>query len=94
MPGRDDIYLTCIGHANIDAMLGKSPLTIGAHRRQSLNAIDMALTFGKLPAYHPRGPFPMDDPVGMILAVDTLLKSLIAKGRLVDHVQFTTLQKL
>jgi hypothetical protein len=94
LPGQDDVYLTCIRQANIDAMLGKSPLTIGAHRQQSLNATDMALTFGKLPAYHPRRPFPMDNLVGMSLAVDILLKSLIAKGRLVDHVQFTTLRKL
>jgi hypothetical protein len=94
VPGRDDVYLTCICQANIDTMLGKSPLTIGAHRRQSLNTIDTALTFRKLPAYHLRGPFLMDNPVGMSLAVDILLKSLIAKGRLVDHVQFATLRKL
>jgi hypothetical protein len=75
-------------------MLGKSPLTIGAHRRQSLNAIDTALTFGKLPAYHPHEPFPIDDPVGMSLVVDILLKSLIAKERLVTHIQFATLQRL
>jgi hypothetical protein len=72
-------------------MLGKFLLTIRAHRWQSLNAIDTALTFGKLPVYHLRGPFPMDDPVEMSLAVDILLKSLIAKGRLVDHVRFATL---
>jgi hypothetical protein len=94
VPGRDDIYLTCIRQANIDAMLGKSPLTIGAHRWQSLNAIDTALTFGKLPAYHLHGPFPMDNLVGMSLVVDNLLKSLIAKGKLVNHVQFATLRKL
>ena len=49
---------------------------------------------GKTPAYHPRGPFPLGDPVGMSLAVDMLVKSLVAKGRLADHVQFATLHKL
>jgi len=28
VPGRDDISMTCIRQANLDAMLGKSPLTI------------------------------------------------------------------
>ncbi len=36
----------------------------------------------------------MIDQVGMILAVDILLKSLIARGKLVEHVQFATLRKL
>jgi hypothetical protein len=40
----------------------------------------------KTPAYHPRGPFPRGDPVGMSLAVDMLLKSIVAKGRILDHV--------
>jgi len=34
-PGRDDVYLTCIHRANLDAMLRKSPLTIRAHRSQT-----------------------------------------------------------
>ncbi len=25
VPGRDDLYLTCIRRANLDAMLGKAP---------------------------------------------------------------------
>jgi hypothetical protein len=40
LPGLDDVYLTCIRQTNIDAMLDKSLLTIGAHRWQSFNAID------------------------------------------------------
>ena len=36
----------------------------------------------------------MADEVGMSLAVDLLLKSLWAKGRILDHVQFATLRKL
>jgi hypothetical protein len=94
VPGRDDIYLACMRCANINAMLGKSPLTIRAHRQESERAISMALAFGKTPAYHPRGPFPMANQVGMSLAVNILLKSLVAKGMLIKHVQFPTLQKL
>ena len=36
----------------------------------------------------------MGDMVGMSLAVDMLLKSLVAKGRILDHVQFATLRKM
>jgi hypothetical protein len=93
-PGRDDVYLTCIRRANLDAMLGKSPLTIKAHRSQTLASLQNAMRIGKTLAYHRRGPFLVDDPVGMSLAVDMLLKSLVAKGRILDHVQFATLQKM
>jgi len=84
--GRDNVYLTCIHQANLDSMLGKSPLTIRAHRSQTLASLQNAMRIGKTPAYHPRGPFPVGDPVGMSLAVDMLLKSLVAKGRILDHV--------
>ena len=90
----DDVYLACIRRANLDAMLGKSPLTIRAHRRETIGVLENSRLIGKTPAYHPRGPFPLGDPVGMSLAVDMLVKSLVAKGRLADHVQFATLRKL
>jgi hypothetical protein len=92
--GSDDVYLACIRRANLDAMLGKSPLTIRAHRRETIGVLENSRLIGKTPAYHPRGPFPLGDPVGMSLAVDMLLKSLVAKGRIANHVQFATLRKL
>jgi hypothetical protein len=94
VPGRDDLYHTCIRRANLDAMLGKSPLTIKAHRRETLVALENAASIGKTPAYHPRGPFPISDEVGMNLAVDMLLKSLRARGRILDHFQYGTLRKM
>ena len=90
----DDVYLACIRRANLDAMLGKSPLTIRAHRRETIGVLENSRLIGKTPAYHPRGPFPLGDPVGMSLAVDMLVKSLVAKGRIENHVQFATLRKL
>jgi hypothetical protein len=93
-PGKDDIYLTCIRRANLDAMLGKSPLTIRAHRSQTLSSLQNAMRIDKTPSYHPRSPFPGGDPVGLSLAVDMLLKSLVAKGMILNHVQFATLQKM
>jgi hypothetical protein len=76
MLGRDDLYVTCIRRANLDAMLGKSPLTIRAHRRETLTSLKNASLIRKTLAYHPRGPFPMNDEVGMSLMVDMLLKLL------------------
>jgi hypothetical protein len=93
-PGREDVYISCIRQANLDAMLGKSPLTIRAHRSQTLASLQNAMRIGKTPTYHPRGPFPVGDPVGMSLAVDMILKSLVAKGRIMDQVQFAMLQKM
>jgi hypothetical protein len=94
VPKRDNLYLTCIRQANLDAMLGKSPLTIKAHHRETLAVLENSARIRKTPAYHPRGPFPMADVVGMSLAVDLLLKSLQAKGRILDHVQYATLRKM
>ncbi len=88
------MYLACIRRANLDAMLGKSPLMIRAHRREAIAVFENSRLIGKTPAYHPRGPFPVGNPVGMSLAVDMLIKSLVAKGHIVNHVQFSTLRKL
>ena len=79
------MYVACIRRANLDAMLGKSPLTIRAHRRETVAMIENSRLIGKTPTYPPRGHFPLEDLVGMSLAVDMLLKSLMAKGRIVDH---------
>ncbi len=90
----DEVYLVCIMRANLDAMLGKSPLTIRAHRRETIAVFENSRLIGKTPAYHPRGPFPVGNPMGMSLGVDMLIKSLVAKERIADHVQFSTLRKL
>ena len=94
MPGKGDVYLTCIRRANLDAMLGKSPLTIRAHRSRTLSSLQNEMRIDKTPSYHPRGPFPRRDPVGMSLAVDMLLKSLVAKRRILDHIKFAMLRKM
>ena len=93
-PGRDDIYLACIRRSNLDAMLGKSPLTIENHARESRAAVKNAELINKTPSYHQRGPFPLSDNVGMGLAIDMQLKSITAKGRIKEHVQFATLRRL
>ena len=86
--------LACIHRANLDAMAGKSPLTIRGHLMETIAVLRNAERINKTPSYHPRGPFPLGDPVGMGLAIDMLTKSVVAKGRLVDYVQFSTIRKL
>jgi len=90
----DDVYLACIRRANLDAMLGKSPLMIRAHRRETIAVLENSRLIEKTPAYHPRGPFPLGDHVGMSLAVDIMVKFLVAKSCIANHVQFATLRKL
>ena len=93
-PGRDDKYLTCIRRANLDGMLGKSLSMIQFHKRETLAALKNAKVIGKMPTYHARGPFPISDLMGMSLVVDMLVKSLVAKGRIFKHIQFSTLRKM
>ena len=75
-------------------MLGKSPLTIANHVRERRTVIKNAVIINKTPSYYPRGPFPLGDLVGMGLAINMELKSLMAKGCIRDHVQFSTLRRL
>ncbi len=90
----DDVFQACIKQANLDSMLGKSPLTIANHVRETRTVIKNAVMINTIPSYYPQGPFPLGDPVGMGLAVDMELKSLMAKGHIRDHVQFSTLRRL
>jgi hypothetical protein len=92
--GKDNVYRACIKQANLHAMLGKSPLTIANHVRESKAVVKNAGLINKTPSFYPRGPFPLSDLVGMGLAVDMELKSLVAKGRIHEHVQFSTLRRL
>jgi hypothetical protein len=89
--GADDVYVVCIKRANLDAMLGESPLTIHNHSQESQTVVKSASLINKMPSYYPRTPFPVADLVGMGLAVDMELKSLLAKGRIRKHVQFSML---
>jgi hypothetical protein len=80
--GDDDVYMVCIKRANLDAMLGKSPLTIQNHLRESRSVVKNASLINKTPTYYTRGPFPLGDAVRMGLAVNMELKSLVARGRI------------
>jgi hypothetical protein len=92
---RSDKYLMCDRCTNLDAITGKSPLTILAHLRETRGVVlRNAKLVNKTPSYHPRRPYSLLDPVGMGVAVDMLLKSITARGRIKDHVQFSTIRKI
>ena len=61
----DECFMVCIRRANLDSMAGKSQLTIVAHLRETMTVVNNASLINKTPSYHPRGPFPMADSVGM-----------------------------
>ncbi len=50
--GKDDYYVACIKRANIDAMLGKSPLTIVNHLRETSAVVKNLALINKTPSYH------------------------------------------
>jgi len=77
-----DLYVKAIRQANLDAMHGYSPLTVSAHVREMKSIIRNAKTVGRTPNFQPRGPMPTNDTCGMGPAVDELLKSRIARGRI------------
>jgi len=93
-PGLDDLYVSHIRRANLDAMAGKATNTILTHRRNVKRMLRDAIEIRKTPSTLPRGPFPLDDKVGMSLAVDELHYSITGRGRINDHVQFDTIRKL
>ena len=78
----EDCFMACIRRTSLDAMAGKSLLTNVAHLRETMTLVNNAVLINKTPSDHPRGPFPMTESVGMGLAVDMLLKSLVAKGHI------------
>lgn len=93
-PGLDDLYVSHIRRANLDAMAGKSKNTIAGHRRNVKRMLRDAMEIRKTPTTLSRGPFPLEDRVGMSLAIDELHYSITGVGRINDHVQFDTIRKL
>jgi hypothetical protein len=83
--GKDECYIACIKHANLDAMAGKLPLTIVAHLHKRTTVVSNADFVNKTPSYQPRGPFLLTNAVGMGLVVDMLIKLLVAMGGIKCH---------
>ena len=90
----DKRYLMCIRRATLDAIAGKARGTVEAHVRRIGEMLRNCNRIGKTPQLEARGPFPLTDLVGMSLAVDMLMYSLHAKGRINDYIQFDTMRQM
>lgn len=94
-PGPEDsIFQMCIRRANLDAIAGRAKSTIDAHVGRMSRLIRNCRELNKTPSFPSRGPFPNYDCVGMGVAVEMLHESMIAKGKISDHVQFSTLRQV
>ena len=88
----DRRYVQCLRRANLDAMSGRAKGTIESHVSRIEETLRYCVMINKTPHFEPRGPFELGDAVGMSLAVDMLMKSLIAKGRINAWIQFDTMR--
>jgi hypothetical protein len=75
-------------------MAGRAKSTVETHARKVAEIVRNCKTIGRTPRLEARGPFPLDDLVGMGWAVDLLLKSLISEGRVGEWIQFDTMRGL
>ena len=91
----DELLLTCVRRANLDAFWSRERSTVSQNRREGLRFVNICRTLGLAEdeAYPPRGPFPIEDTVGMKLACVMLVRSLDA-GKNAKTVQFDTMRKL
>ena len=94
--GLDDLYVACIRRANLDASGGLAVSTIKAKASSIKRTVGECKLLRKTPLIPSRGPMPMEDNVGMGMAVEMLFHSLVAKPRLKDQkfIQFDSMRKL
>jgi hypothetical protein len=89
----DRRYLACIRRANLDAINSRAQSTIKGHVSFIKRAVANAAQINRTPFFAPRGPFPLCDEAGMGWAVDLLVNSIFAKGRISKNIQFGTFRK-
>lgn len=94
--GLDDLYVACIRRANLDASGGLAESTIKSKASSIKRTVGECKMLRKTPFIPNRGPMPMEDNVGMGMAVEMLLHSLVARPRLKDQkfIQFDSMRKL
>jgi len=93
--GWDDMYVTYIRRANLDAMGGRARSTIEAHAAAIKRCVQNCKMIRKTATIPHRGPMPEGDNVGMGLAVELLQHSLMAKPRLRGEkfIQFDSMRR-
>ena len=95
LPGSlDRAYAMSIRRANLDAMAGKARGTIAKHVAEVKLMVINSERIRKTPNLPSRGPYPLNDMLGMGVAVDMLQRSVTSKGRIKEHIQFGTMRKV
>ena len=95
-PGQaaEDVKLiVSIRRANLDAFWAREPGTVAATRREGVKIGKLGNLMGLSMLFPAMGPFPLEDTMGMGIAVCMLQRSL-EKGRYRDTLQFETVRKL
>ena len=94
--GVDDTYMMCICQANLDALNGRAQATMETHATEVKRRVKDCTVFGKNPSLPARGPMPLEDNVGMGLAVEMEYRSLVARGQINKEgfIQYQSLRKM
>ena len=96
VPGLDDVYVSLIRRANLDAMAGRAKSTIAGHVAALKRSVNNSRMIRKTPTIEARGPMPISDLTGMGVAVDMIVYSLTAKPRIPGQhfIQYATVRKV
>jgi hypothetical protein len=92
---QDSVLLMCIRCANLDAIWSRESATVvAANLREGARALGLCARLGIDHPYPERRPFEVNDSFGMLLACQSLLRSLVDPGKNADTVQYETMRKL
>ena len=80
--GLDNIYVMLVRRVNLDIMNGRAWATLEAHAASVKRTVRNCQRYGKTPSIPVRGPIPLKDTIGMVLAVEMIDLSLVAKWRI------------
>ena len=89
----DKLLLLCIRRANLDSFWARERSTVAGNRREGVRFVNTCRLLGVENPYPPRGPFPLEDNFGMLVACVILIRSL-DEGKNATNVQFETIRKL
>ena len=92
---QDRSLMLCIRRASLDAFWGSRPGTVAGHLKEfkTFTRISEELGIDQPFRSHPRGPYPLEDSVGMVAAVAMLQRSF-HPGRNSTTVQWATCRKI
>jgi hypothetical protein len=90
---QDAVLMSCIRQVNLDALWGREVATVGSTKRAVDQMLKIWNELGVEPMLPALGPFPVEDKMGVAVAIAMIMKSR-KPGRYADHQQFETIRKL